>query len=52
VWARGGATEKSDIYLLIVHGEEIIPGKEIDRMIEIITEINLKHKNGLRSACF
>jgi len=43
-WARGDATEKSDIDLLIVLGEEIIPGKEIDRMIEIITEINLKHK--------
>ena len=43
-WARGDATEDSDIDLLIVLGEEIIPGKEIDRMIEIITEINLKHK--------
>lgn len=43
-WARGDATEKSDIDLLIVLGEEIIPGKEIDRMIEIIIEINLKHK--------
>jgi predicted nucleotidyltransferase len=42
-WARGDATEKSDIDLLIVLGEEIIPGKEMDRMIEIITEINLKH---------
>lgn len=43
-WARGTATEKSDIDLVIVLGEEIIPGKEIDRMIEIITDINLKHK--------
>ena len=43
-WARGNATKKSDIDLLIVLGEEIIPGKEIDRVIEIITEINLKHK--------
>jgi predicted nucleotidyltransferase len=42
-WARGDATKKSDIDLLIVLGEEVIPGKEIDRMIEIITEINLKH---------
>ena len=43
-WARGDATEDSDVDLLIVLREEIIPGKEIDRMIEIITEINLKHK--------
>jgi predicted nucleotidyltransferase len=42
-WAKGDATKKSDIDLLIVLGEEIIPGKEIDKMIEIITEINLKH---------
>jgi predicted nucleotidyltransferase len=43
-WARGDATEDSEIDLLRVLGEEIIPGKEIDKMIETITEINLKHK--------
>jgi predicted nucleotidyltransferase len=42
-WARGDATEESDIDLLIVLEETIIPGKEIDRMIDIITEINLKY---------
>lgn len=42
-WARGEATEESDIDLVIVLQGKVIPGKEIDRMIDIITEINLKH---------
>jgi len=42
-WARGDATEESDIDLLIVLEGEISPGAEIDRMIDIITGINLKH---------
>lgn len=42
-WARGEATEESDIDLLIVLEGKVIPGKEIDRMIDIITEINLKY---------
>ena len=41
-WARGEATEDSDIDLVIVLKGKIIPGKEIDKMINIITEINLK----------
>jgi len=42
-WARGEATEDSDIDLLIVLEGNVSPGKEIDRMIDLITEINLKH---------
>jgi len=42
-WARGDATEDSDIDVLIVLEGKVIPGKEIDRMIDVITEINLKH---------
>jgi len=42
-WARGDATEESDIDLLIVLGGKVIPEKEIDRMIDAITEINLKY---------
>ncbi len=42
-YARGNATEDSDIDLLIVLEGEVSPGKEIDRMIDIITEINLKY---------
>ncbi len=40
-WARGEATTESDIDLLIVLDGEVQPGQEIDRMIDIITEINL-----------
>jgi len=42
-WARGDATEESDIDVLIVLEGKVIPGKEIDRMIDVITEINLKY---------
>lgn len=42
-WARGDATGESDIDLLIVLKGEVAPGKEIDRMIDVITEINPKH---------
>ena len=41
--ARGNFTEESDIDLLIVLKGKVVPGKEIDRMIDIITEINLKY---------
>ncbi len=41
--ARGDFTEKSDIDLLIVLKGKVVPGREIDRMIDIITEINLKY---------
>lgn len=42
-WARGDATEESDIDLLIVLEGKVTPGKEIDTMINIITEINLTY---------
>ncbi len=42
-WARGEATENSDIDILVVLEGDVIPGREIDRMIDIITELNLKH---------
>jgi len=42
-WARGDATEDSDIDLLIVLEGKVVPGKEIDRMIDIITDINLEY---------
>ena len=41
--ARDKATEDSDIDLLVVLEGKTIPGEEIDRMIDIITEINLKY---------
>ena len=41
-YARGSATEDSDIDLLVVLEGKVKPGEEIDRMIDIITEINLR----------
>jgi len=40
-WARGEATEDSDIDLLVVLSGNVAPAREIDRMIDAITEINL-----------
>ena len=42
-WARGEANDESDIDLVIVLEGRVIPGREIDRMIDVITEINLKY---------
>ena len=42
-WARGTATEDSDIDLAIILEDPVSPGREIDRMIDIITDVNLKH---------
>ena len=42
-YARGSATEDSDIDLLVVLEGKVKPGEEIDRMIEIITGINLRY---------
>ncbi len=42
-WARGTATEDSDIDLAVVLAGDVAPGAEIDRMIDIITDINLNN---------
>ncbi len=42
-WALETATIESDIDLLVVLEGDIQPGREIDRMIDIITEIDLKY---------
>lgn len=42
-WARNEATDDSDIDLVVVLEGDVRPGKEIDRMINIITETNLRH---------
>jgi uncharacterized protein len=41
--ARNEATAESDIDLAVVLAGEVVAGKEIDRMIDIITDINLEH---------
>jgi predicted nucleotidyltransferase len=43
-YARGQATQDSDIDLAVVLNGQVMPGKEIDRMIDIITDLNLEHQ--------
>ena len=43
-WARDEATNSSDIDITVVLRGNISPGREIDRMIDIITDINLSYK--------
>jgi len=42
-WARSVATEDSDIDVVVVLEGEVSPGREIDRMIAIITDTNLDY---------
>jgi len=42
-WAREQATQDSDIDVAVVLEGDVVPGKEIDRMIDIITEVNLSY---------
>jgi len=42
-WARGSATDDSDIDLLVVFKGSITAGEEIDRMINVITDLNLRY---------
>ncbi len=42
-WARNEATQDSDIDLAIVLSGDVVAGKEIDRLIDIVTDINLNY---------
>lgn len=42
-WAREDAREDSDIDLAIVLKGRVWPGREIDALIELITDLNLKY---------
>ena len=42
-WARGGATDDSDIDIAVVLGGEVSPAHEIDRTADIVFELNLKY---------
>jgi len=42
-FARGEGTDASDIDLAVVLGGEVNPVNEIDRMIDIVTDLNLEH---------
>lgn len=42
-WARREARADSDIDIVVVLAGNVIPGKEIDRMVNLITDLNLKN---------
>ncbi len=42
-YARGEARVDSDIDVMVVLRGDVAPGREIDRMIDIITDVNLKY---------
>ncbi len=42
-YARGDARDESDIDVMVVLHDAVMPGREIDRMIDVITDINLKY---------
>jgi len=42
-WARNEAVDDSDIDVAVVLSGDVEPCKEIDRMIDIITDMNLEH---------
>ena len=42
--ARNQATWDSDIDMAVVLAGEVVPGEEIDRMIDIITDLNLEYR--------
>ena len=42
-FARGQATQDSDIDLAVVLEGEVATSKEIDRLIDVITDINFDH---------
>lgn len=42
-WARQEATEDSDIDVAVVLEGPVKAGREVDRMIEVITDLNLEH---------
>ena len=44
-YARGDKTSQSDMDILVVLEGKIRAGEEIDRMINIINELNLKHNS-------
>lgn len=42
-WARQEATEDSDIDVAVVLEGPVKAGREVDRMIDVITDLNLEH---------
>lgn len=49
-YAREEAGEDSDIDVVVVLKGGVLPGKEIDRMLDVVTDLNLEY-NTLISVC-
>jgi predicted nucleotidyltransferase len=43
-WARNEGTDDSDIDIAVVLDGDVKPGAEIDRLINMITDMNLQHR--------
>jgi predicted nucleotidyltransferase len=41
--ARGEANEDSDVDVVVVLAGSIVPGREIDRMLDLVVELNEKY---------
>ena len=42
-WARGEAVEGSDVDVAVVLSGRVHPGREIDRMMGVVAELNLEY---------
>lgn len=49
-YARGEATDDSDIDVVVVLKGEVVTGREIDRMLDVLMELDMKY-NTLTSVC-
>lgn len=49
-YARGEATEDSDIDVVVVLKGEVAPGREIDRMLDVLMDLDMKY-NTLTAVC-
>ena len=42
-WARGKATEDSDVDVVVVLADSVVPGREIYRMLDLVIELDEKY---------
>ena len=42
-WARGEATEGSDVDVMVILSGSVVPGREIDRMLDLVMELGEKY---------
>ena len=42
-WAKGEATADSDVDVAVVLADSVVPGEEIDRMLDLVVDIGAKY---------